>query len=1213
MFDYFEDGHDEIYHDVDYFDYADDDEEVADQDQDDNGYKQDELPNQAPPTIEYIQIELGIENVRNSRPWRALENNEFTYESSYNLRLTMYSLNNAFTSESAFNVAVNMFLAGHTTTEIENLFALGAALQIEPQTLMLAAGTYQPAGLAPASAMSPGLPSAFGEDVQIELGQGGVFFLAGNSAELAQIEVGTRLSYTAFDELMGASSPQLISAHATNLTDTAFDYEALVSLIDIDEDELCDIISYGEAILRLSITPLSTTPPTNHENIVSTPFDLRFDANDSVSLTNGASIFRQNILSLPGRGGFGIDLNLIYDSSTAETTRFGSRIDTRCVTRHEWHCELQLLHFEIIWYFVGIIILDIIPVSDGFIVLYLRVYERRAMPIYAWVCIRTTTVTCYPERVDYSHPNNRSIHGLGLGWNFDLPHILGNVLYLPGRGSFAIHGNSFVDYTLQDMRLFADTSFFNGNLRSTRRLSFYDGTTYFFYNQFIIGKRDRFNNAIRFEYANQANFGNQRLLSRIINSDSGIISFSYATIGTNRTVTVTAPDWSTFVINLSPVDGQDGKFQLDSFQNQVSATTAFEYSLKHARFDPSSKTPGHSLDSNTVGSANYALLLTQVTYPSGATLHFEYARHGANFGQNGSRQVRKVASRKMRESATSPAVMRTTFGYTRDALGRTIRTEAIVNGIIYSVNSSTFNAAGLLHSVAVSHTNGNGVLTPYHTIAYFYDPQGRLIRQEETAQNPADNVRQDFINNAANNVTQTATFINGRWIASSWYTFDRAQRLSNTGQNHEHFFTYDPNGNLIARHSCCDGTSTVYTRNLAGLITSVTNTVSRDGPLLSSFTYVYYLDGNVSSVREIRRNPNDPLVLTDFTTYYWYDNVRRLSGEYTDARGTQTDFDWFELEQYFHFDARSNRVSKNRHIYDDQIDWTDYITTYTYDLNNRLLTTTKTIYRPLQISPYDPSQGYWIREVEHTVFTNDAMGNQLTSKTTLTTTRTNAERQLINNWWRWVRQYQAYNNTVKLNTQSKTYNAFNQLTSFTSTTYDAYGNWINQISSTYTYRADGLRHVKEVSVTSNETLGVFGAPEALDTPKTSATQTTKTTHTWQNQPTWYVPKIIINRTQAYTTTITTTNHNSNYNDNYNNITTTPYNTQTQTRRGNQKTLSFSRGLNGRLLELHHAFPGGSYDSSYLFNARGDAIQRISCCCAGSILLITTTTMPLVMS
>ncbi|MCL2216060.1 MAG: hypothetical protein FWB91_03460 [Defluviitaleaceae bacterium] len=348
---------------------------------------------------------------------------------------------------------------------------------------------------------------------------------------------------------------------------------ALYVNMQVDSDELEDIIAYGLALM--SVAPMSAPPTPTHENIVGSPFNLHFNANESVALNTGASMFRTNVLSLPGRGGFGLNLDLLYNSANAE--------------------------------------------------------------------IRTPSGTTTTER--------RDPFGIGIGWQLDLPFITDNVLYIPGRGSFAINGNQFVDHTLQDKRIHNDTSFTSGSLRSTRRVTFHNGTSYFFSGEHVIGMQDRFGNTIRFEYANIAPFGNRRMLTSITDTNSKQINFQYQGSGASRTITITAPDASTYVINLSQIPGHSD-FRVDSVRNQVGAVTSFVYDVQEARFNATTKTPNR---------INHALLLRQVNYPSGAQLRFQYSLHTENMGRNGSRQVWKVASRLLFNNGRE--YLRTTFVY----------------------------------------------------------------------------------------------------------------------------------------------------------------------------------------------------------------------------------------------------------------------------------------------------------------------------------------------------------------------------------------------------------------------------------------------------------------------------------------------------------------------------------------------------------------------
>ena len=122
-----------------------------------------------------------------------------------------------------------------------------------------------------------------------------------------------------------------------------------------------------------AVNPLSLG---SHQNIVARPFDLHFNANESVCLNTGAAQFRTNIVSLPGRGGIGLTLDLLYSSSRADLRRLvflGNQITTE-------------------------------------------------------------------ERHD--------LHGLGVGWIFDLPYIFDDTLYIPGKGSYLLDGIKIIRFKI---------------------------------------------------------------------------------------------------------------------------------------------------------------------------------------------------------------------------------------------------------------------------------------------------------------------------------------------------------------------------------------------------------------------------------------------------------------------------------------------------------------------------------------------------------------------------------------------------------------------------------------------------------------------------------------------------------------------------------------------------------------------------------------------
>ena len=307
------------------------------------------------------------------------------------------------------------------------------------------------------------------------------------------------------------------------------------------------------------LMPLSSTMPVDRGRVFSNPFGLGFGANDAVSLNTGAAMVRENILSLPGRNGLGFSLDLVYNSADA--------------------------------------------------------YIDRA------------TVSVFGHNSIYQQLNP---YGLGAGWRFDLPYIRNNMLYIPGRGTFGLEGNNIVrEYTPFDMELAWDGTFVCNisGIRSNRALTFHNGMKYYFdFDGHIIKIVDNFGNEIRFIYKTYTwqfpTETNQLLLSRIIDTSGAEIIFEHESIGGRRTITITDPIGSLYIINMTQVIGNN--FRLDSVVNQVGAMTRFEYTGLH-----------ENMSRFCFFTSNYywgwfglplrALRLTAVRYPSGAVLNFEHS------------------------------------------------------------------------------------------------------------------------------------------------------------------------------------------------------------------------------------------------------------------------------------------------------------------------------------------------------------------------------------------------------------------------------------------------------------------------------------------------------------------------------------------------------------------------------------------------------------
>jgi len=318
-----------------------------------------------------------------------------------------------------------------------------------------------------------------------------------------------------------------------------------------------------------------------------------------------------------------------------------------------------------------------------------------------------------------------SLHGLGVGWKLDLPYRRGNTIYIPGRGQF----QTWINRQLHDIIFHhGDTSFTSGDLRSNLMVTVYDGTSYFFSGAHIIGQVDRFGNTIRFEYENIPNLGNALMLARVVDTNGQIIAFSYQETGNNRRVTVTAPDQSAFVINMSRIQGHSlistglqSDFQIESVTNQVGATTFFSNELvtfysvenRHQWFE-------HRFNS-------YSVLLRQVTYPSGAILRYDFRRQSIRILPRVERQVHRVSSVVLLSGGRAYQRLDFVFqdvpydpqSWVRDVLRRATVTQNNGLSMVYSFNNyglntaqRQYNAAGaLLSNVSISYQNRYGLPT----------------------------------------------------------------------------------------------------------------------------------------------------------------------------------------------------------------------------------------------------------------------------------------------------------------------------------------------------------------------------------------------------------------------------------------------------------------------------------------------------------------------
>ena len=263
-----------------------------------------------------------------------------------------------------------------------------------------------------------------------------------------------------------------------------------------------------------------------------------------------------------------------------------------------------------------------------------------------------------------------------------------------------------------------------------------------------------------------------------------------------------------------------------------------------------------------------------------------------------------------------------TTSYTYDALHRLTKESVTKDG---KTNTNTYTYA--LTGQLVNESNGSTAKT------YKYYKQGTAINDDESVTIDGISYRTKRVYDKNDNVMETFTYKGGAGeeMYSNVYVYDSKGRLSNyrgrsvtdTDVNNAYnvFYTYDKNDN-ITNVSVSDNNkknvklTSAYSYNNANMLTSLVNK-NGSGTTLSSYSYSYNLDGNINKKTE-----------TGKTTTYTYDGANRLTGENITKSGKNTNMSYT-------YDGAGNRLSLTVSGSEN------YVTTYNYDANNRLIKSSK--------------------------------------------------------------------------------------------------------------------------------------------------------------------------------------------------------------------------------------------------------------------------------
>ncbi|MDP3488202.1 MAG: hypothetical protein Q8S19_09790, partial [Bacillota bacterium] len=283
------------------------------------------------------------------------------------------------------------------------------------------------------------------------------------------------------------------------------------------------------------------------------------------------------------------------------------------------------------------------------------VYETRVVEIVPGYWLYYTDYWIETDRDTDTHLDKR--HGLGLGWQWEFPTLElrdGNITFHSSGQSLTVDWNTasrFKDYPLLDLCFDNDSSTFNnGQVASRYKVVAKDGRiTYFGSDGRLLGIVDRYGNRITFQHTT---LNGAPVISQITDAIGRVITFTYS----QSQVRVTAPDGRVWQYNLT-VSTAANKPVLSSMVDPLGRTTTYSYNLADGNFSFTSK---YSLNvTNTFAN------LVAMTYPTGGSSSYTYIKTKDNLGNDGARELYKIASRQ--DSFDSTIRNRATFTHSGEA------------------------------------------------------------------------------------------------------------------------------------------------------------------------------------------------------------------------------------------------------------------------------------------------------------------------------------------------------------------------------------------------------------------------------------------------------------------------------------------------------------------------------------------------------------------
>ncbi|MEA5039039.1 MAG: RHS repeat-associated core domain-containing protein [Clostridiaceae bacterium] len=628
---------------------------------------------------------------------------------------------------------------------------------------------------------------------------------------------------------------------------------------------------------------------------------------ENVSTETGALIVSNNILSIPGRNGMDLNLNLVYSSQNAKVYDEGYA----SASISNSYGKTVVAYYDVYdsngyWLRTGALSYSSTETILGSTTISGETWTFTGYLEYSGGTSLVTS-SSIANAVKAKNGTYAARDVFGIGWSLDLPalDIDGDVVYvaLPDGQTYQMDttaSSGLKDYKLNDVHFGADTTQSNGTDTSAYKLYLADGSSsYFTAKGEILLQTDRFGNTITYYWTLTNGL---RLLTKIVDTAGRAVNISYDSAGAmfsygNKTVS----------LQKTQITGITGKYYLSAAINAGGKVTTYGYSIQSASFDLLGKT--------AVG--NTYVNLQCIAYDTGLSTNYTYGTYTKNLGVSGYMQYYKVESRRDIVGLDESNLQQYTYQKEPDGY-------------------PTYKAA----TIPMDYTYSMTVLTKDGTEDQYFYNYKHLLYQKNSAYKGITQTEKRSYDSYKNVPTEVVTSVsgsNGSYIKSrDYYTYDSRGNLTaenhpvnpeDQGSEYRTTYSYDPVYNLLTSKTYRqDADTTVkvqYTLSGDGKNVQIANTYS-NGALVGSQKYEYDCWGNVTQSAALMGH--DKWAVTKYTYAPEYGGAFLTNVTYvgiTDANGKTQD-----LSQKYTYDFFSGKVLT-------QTDGNGNTTSYAYDALNR--------------------------------------------------------------------------------------------------------------------------------------------------------------------------------------------------------------------------------------------------------------------------------------